>query len=61
MLTGKTALGVQLQNARELGDTPWLLSTMIVILIIGIVIDALLFGQLERRMRRRWGLIDTAT
>jgi NitT/TauT family transport system permease protein len=61
VLTGKTALGVQLQNARELGDTPWLLATMIVILIIGIVVDALFFGQLERRMRKRWGLIDTAT
>lgn len=61
VLTGKTALGVQLQNSRELGDAPWLLSTMVVILIIGIIIDALFFGQLERRMRRRWGLIDTAT
>jgi len=61
VLTGKTALGVQLQNSRELGDAPWLLSTMVVILVIGILVDALFFGQLERRMRKRWGLIDTAT
>jgi len=61
VLTGRTAVGVQLQNARELGDAPWLLSTMIVILIIGIVVDTFVFGQLERTIRKRWGLVDTAT
>ena len=31
---------------------------MIVILVIGIVLDALVFGAAERAVRRRWGLLD---
>jgi len=61
VLTGKSSIGTQLTNARDFADAPWLLSTMVVILIIGIIVDSLFFGQLERRMRKRWGLIDTAT
>ena len=34
---------------------------MIVILVIGIIVDSLVFGRLERSIRRRWGLIDAAT
>ena len=32
------------------------MAVMIVILVIGIVVDAVFFGQLDRRLRRRWGL-----
>lgn len=60
VLTGATALGVQLTQARELADAPWLLSVMIVVLVIGIIIDSLFFGTLDRALRRRWGLIDHA-
>ena len=34
---------------------------MILILIIGIAVDSLVFGRLEHTIRKRWGLIDTAT
>ena len=33
---------------------------MIVILVIGIVVDSLIFGQAERRIRKHYGLIDAA-
>jgi hypothetical protein len=33
---------------------------MIVILVIGILVDAFLFGTAERTIRRRYGLLDTA-
>jgi hypothetical protein len=33
---------------------------MIVILVIGILVDALLFGTAERWIRRRYGLVDAA-
>ena len=46
---------------RELADSSGLIATMIVILVIGIAVDALLFGTLDRAIRRRWGLIDTNT
>jgi hypothetical protein len=34
---------------------------MMVILVIGILVDSLVFGVLDRAVRRRWGLIDPAT
>ena len=34
---------------------------MIVILVIGILVDALVFGTLDRAIRRRWGLLDPAS
>jgi hypothetical protein len=33
---------------------------MIVILVIGILVDAFLFGTAERTIRRRYGLVDAA-
>ena len=38
-----------------------LIAVMIVILVIGILIDALFFGTVERWIRRRYGLVDEAT
>jgi len=52
----KPALGVRLDYARTLNDYPLLISYMIVILIIGIVVDAI-FGVADRRMRARRGLL----
>jgi NitT/TauT family transport system permease protein len=53
---GNTSLGAQLTYAREFSDAEWLLSTMIVILIIGLVVDAA-FGSADRAIRRRWGVL----
>jgi NitT/TauT family transport system permease protein len=50
------SLGFLLASNRELLDAPGLLATMIVILVIGIVVDALFFAQIEKRLRHRWGL-----
>lgn len=54
-------LGVQLQLARDNVDAPRVLGTMIVILVIGIIVDSLVFGTLTRSIRRRYGLIDAAS
>ncbi|MER6944540.1 ABC transporter permease subunit [Nonomuraea sp. NPDC000554] len=51
----QSSLGEQLANARELSDSPGLIGTMIVILLIGIVID-MLFEVADSALRRRWGL-----
>ena len=56
IIAEKPSLGVRLQYARELSDAPALMSAMLGILIIGIVIDSLFFGVIERGIRRRWGL-----
>lgn len=58
IIAQQPALGVRLQISRELADARGLLATMIVILVIGILVDALLFGRLDTAVRRRWGLIE---
>ena len=55
----KPSLGVRLDYARTLSDYPLLISYMIVILIIGIVVDAI-FGVADRRIRARRGLLVTS-
>lgn len=50
------SIGVELDTARQLSAAPRVLATMIVILIIGIVIDSLFFGTVERSLARRRGL-----
>ena len=58
IIAQQPALGVRLQLSRELNDARGLLATMIVILVIGILVDALLFGRLDAAIRRRWGLVE---
>jgi NitT/TauT family transport system permease protein len=60
LIGGKFSLGQQLDANRQLADSPGVISVMIVILVIGILVDALLFGTAERWIRRRYGLVDTA-
>ncbi|MBY8874423.1 ABC transporter permease [Micromonospora sp. PLK6-60] len=55
----QTSLGAQLTYSRELSDAPWLLSTMIVILVVGLLVDAA-FGAADKAIRRRWGVLDQA-
>ena len=60
IIAKKPSLGVRLQFARDNSDAPALMAAMVLILIIGIVVDSLLFGRLERAIRHRWGLVDSA-
>ena len=57
IIKGHQSIGVLMQNARDLSDTPALMAEMIVILIIGIVVDAVVFSGMERTIRRRRGLL----
>jgi NitT/TauT family transport system permease protein len=58
---GSHALGQVLEANRNLNDYTGILATMVAIFIVGVVMDAAVFGQLDRYVRRRHGLIDTAT
>jgi NitT/TauT family transport system permease protein len=60
LIPGQFSLGQQLDANRQLADSAGVISVMIVILVIGILVDAFLFGTAERKIRRRYGLIDTA-
>ncbi|MBL9107576.1 MAG: ABC transporter permease [Myxococcales bacterium] len=50
------SIGVRLQFSRELSDAEGLLAWMIVVLVIGVAVDGLVFGALERAVHRRRGL-----
>lgn len=53
-------LGQLLTNGRELLDVPQVMAVMIAIVLIGVAIDRLVFRTVERKVRRRWGLLGTA-
>ena len=50
------SLGNLLETGRDLNDASQVMSVMVVIIAIGVAIDSLVFGPLERRVRDRWGL-----
>lgn len=54
--SARPSLGFDLTTSRDLSDAQGMLAVMLGILIIGIVMDSLFFGRLDRAVRRRWGL-----
>jgi NitT/TauT family transport system permease protein len=58
LIAGKVSLGQELQGARDLNRYQDMYSVMVMIFIIGVVVDALFFGTVERWIRRRYGLLD---
>jgi NitT/TauT family transport system permease protein len=60
IIANKPSIGGQLQVARDFADATLLMATMVVILVIGIIVDSVFFGTLERSIRRRRGLVDPA-
>lgn len=61
IIANRHSIGEQLENARQFANSEWIMATMVVILVIGIAVDSLVFGTLDRAIRRRWGLIDPAS
>lgn len=50
-------LGHLLMMGRELNDMNQVIAVMIVIIVIGVVVDRLVFAKIENRVRERWGLV----
>ena len=57
IIANQTSLGQYLAFNRELADAEGLMAIMIVIFVIGVVIDSLVFGTIERKIRRKRGLL----
>jgi NitT/TauT family transport system permease protein len=55
-LDSRGGLGVSLIADRDLSDYPSMMAVMVVILVIGILADAV-FGLANNAIRRRWGLL----
>jgi NitT/TauT family transport system permease protein len=49
-------LGQVLETGRELYDMAQVAGVMVVIVVVGLASEEVLFGRLEQRIRRRWGL-----
>jgi NitT/TauT family transport system permease protein len=54
------SIGQDLQTERDLNNAKGLFAMMIVLLAIGLFVDAG-FGAADNALRRRWGLVDPAT
>jgi NitT/TauT family transport system permease protein len=59
IIPGTTSIGTRLQFAREFSDTPLLIAYMLVLLAIGLFVDAV-FNAADRALRRRHGLLGTS-
>ena len=60
IVAGRPSLGVKLQFAREFSDAALMVALLIVLLTIGIIVD-FGFGRVDLRIRRRRGLVRSAT
>lgn len=56
IIANRPSIGARLAFQSEWADAPGLISYMLIILIIGILVDAVGFATVERTMRRRRGL-----
>ncbi|MEN9646705.1 MAG: hypothetical protein RL238_3374 [Actinomycetota bacterium] len=56
VIPGTQTIGTRLQFAREFSDAEGVIATMVVILVIGILVDSLVFSRFERRVLRKRGL-----
>jgi len=59
IIENSRSIGERLENSRQLSDSPTLIAYMLVILVIGILLDAFVFGAAERAIQRRWGLVGS--
>ncbi|MBN1319999.1 MAG: ABC transporter permease [Thermoleophilia bacterium] len=59
IIAEKPSIGVRLQFARELSDATGLQAMMIVVLVVGLLVDGLVFGMAVRLIRRNRGLEAT--
>jgi NitT/TauT family transport system permease protein len=57
IIAGHQSIGVLMQNARDISDSAALMASMVVILVVGIVVDAVFFAGIDRAIRRRRGLL----
>lgn len=56
LIVNQGGLGFLLQNDRALGNTQGVLSTICVIILIGLFVQSFLFKPVEKRVQALWGL-----
>ena len=56
-IAGKPSMGGMLSQYRDLSKYPEMFAMMVAIFAVGLIFDAVVFGTLDRKIRRRWGLL----
>jgi NitT/TauT family transport system permease protein len=56
LLYSDVGLGQLLIRSRDLDDMGSVVAVMVVIVVIGLLVNQLLFSPVELRIHRRWGL-----
>lgn len=56
LIKSSVGLGYLLYMGRELNDAAQVLGIMVLTILFGLLLDRFLFGLVEQRIRRRWGL-----
>lgn len=59
LLYAGLGIGYLLTMGRELNDMSQVIAVMLIIVLIGLVVDFLIFAPIERAIRERWGLQPT--
>ncbi|MGH2727307.1 MAG: ABC transporter permease [Actinomycetota bacterium] len=57
-IPGKVAVGSEMHFAQDLNNIAGVLAWMIVIFTLGVLVDIMFFGTIEKRIRQRRGLIE---
>jgi NitT/TauT family transport system permease protein len=57
VIASKPSIGQQMSQARSLSRYSDMIAWMVVVFIIGLLVDSVAFGTLDRAIRRRWGLL----
>ena len=56
MLSATTGLGQILMMGRDLSDISQVMAIMLVIVALGLIVEKLIFGKVEKNIRNRWGI-----
>ncbi|MBC7945795.1 MAG: ABC transporter permease [Burkholderiales bacterium] len=56
LIKSSVGLGYLLYMGRELNDASQVIGVMVLTILFGFLLDRFLFGVIEKRIRRRWGL-----
>lgn len=56
LIKSSVGLGYLLYMGRELNDSAQVIGIMLITILFGLLLDRFLFGLIEKKIRRRWGL-----
>ena len=56
LIKSTVGLGFLLSMGRELNDASQVIGVMLVTIMVGLLLDRFVFGLIQKRIRRRWGL-----